>query len=64
MSESGTPGREASHMSIGSMATQLGVRLALIGAILTAAGITSYSATHWEPRAYHAPSDQQVTARQ
>lgn len=38
-----------------SLAAQLGVRLALIGSLLTAVGVTSYSATHWEPRAYHAP---------
>ncbi len=51
-------------MAMGTMATQLGVRLALIGALLTAAGVTSYSATHWEPRSYVAPSEQKVTPRQ
>lgn len=50
-------------MSAGSLAAQLGVRLAFIAALLTGAGITSYSATHWEPRAYHAPSDGKVTDR-
>lgn len=51
-------------MSVTSLASQLGVRLALIAALLTAAGVTSYSATHWEPRSYTAPGDHQVTPRQ
>ncbi len=51
-------------MSIRFLATQLGVRLGLIGALITAAGVTSYSATHWEPRSYNAPSEQKMTVRQ
>ncbi|MGQ0467922.1 MAG: hypothetical protein ACT4QG_21715 [Sporichthyaceae bacterium] len=46
----------------GSLAAQLGVRLALIGALLTAVGVTSYGATHWEPRAYHAPKKEAPAA--
>jgi|GEM_PF-4197079 len=37
-------------MSVRSFAAQLGVRLAVIAALLAAAGTASYSATHWEPR--------------
>jgi hypothetical protein len=51
-------------MSSRTLVTQLGVRMAFIAALLTAAGITSYSATHWEPRSYTAPGDHQVTPRQ
>ncbi|MGQ0843594.1 MAG: hypothetical protein ACT4QF_05625 [Sporichthyaceae bacterium] len=51
-------------MNARALATQLGVRLALIGALLTAVGVTSYSATHWEPRTSNAPSDSLVTVRQ
>ena len=47
-----------------TLVTQLGIRLALIAALLTAAGITSYSATHWEPRSYVAPGEHKVTPRQ
>lgn len=50
-------------MSVGSFATQLGVRLALVAGLLTAVGVTSYSATHWEPRTQHAPTDYEVSAR-
>lgn len=46
-----------------SLTAELGVRLALIGALLTAVGVTSYGATHWEPRAYHAPK-QDVSVNQ
>ena len=37
-------------MSVRSLASQLAVRLAVVGGLLTVAGVTTYSATHWEPR--------------
>jgi hypothetical protein len=37
-------------VTLRSFLGQLAVRLSLIGALLGFAGVTSYSATHWEPR--------------
>lgn len=37
-------------MSIWEFTGQLAARLLVVGALLAAAGITSYEATHWEPR--------------
>lgn len=36
-------------MSIRSFACQLAVRLSLVAALLTTAGITAHSATNWQP---------------
>ena len=34
---------------------QLAIRLAVVGAVLTGAGVDSYHATHWEPRIGNSP---------
>lgn len=36
-------------MSIRSFACQLAVRLAVVAALLTGAGLAAHAATHWEP---------------
>jgi hypothetical protein len=37
-------------VTLRSFLGHLAVRLSVIGALLGFAGVTSYSATHWEPR--------------
>lgn len=49
-------------VTIRSFATQLAVRLAMIGALLSTAGVISYSATHWNPPTSGAESSNSAPA--
>jgi uncharacterized protein YqgC (DUF456 family) len=42
-------------MTVKTLAGQLAIRLAVVGAVLTAVGVTSYNATHWEPNMVNSP---------
>ena len=42
-------------MSVKTYATQLAIRMTIVAGVLTAAGVVSYDATHWEPRIGNSP---------
>lgn len=42
-------------MSVKLFVGQLAIRMAVVGAVITAAGVTSYHATHWEPNIVNSP---------
>lgn len=42
-------------MSVKLFVGQLAIRLAVVGALLIGAGVTTYHATHWEPNIVNSP---------
>ncbi len=50
-------------MKVHSIAKQLALRLAVVAAVATVAGATSYQATHWEPRMGHPSGPSSVAVR-
>ena len=42
-------------MSVKTFVGQLAIRMTMVGALLTAAGLTTYHATHWEPNIVNSP---------
>lgn len=50
-------------MKVRSFASQLAVRMAVVAAVATAAGATSYQATHWEPRMGHPSGPSSIAVR-
>ena len=50
-------------LTVRALVWQLVVRLAMVGGVLTVAGVTTYSATHWEPNMNHHSAPSTVVAR-
>jgi hypothetical protein len=48
-------------MTLKMFAGQLAIRMTVVAAVLTTAGVTSYQATHWEPRIGNSPPTQVAT---
>lgn len=51
-------------MTVRSLMAQFAVRMLMVAGLAGMAGVTAYSATHWEPRmGYGSPSSASATGR-